>query len=120
MVVELGSEYAVFAQTTYSHMCKRKICICANAESVFVQPWRAVFAHSSPHCPLTPCHRWNTNIEQAKNEEKFNSCQPSRSHSSFEVRQIFILDDSWAENIKEHEIYDKIESFYQHILSPNK
>ena len=66
MVVELGSEYAVFAQTT-NH-------ICANAEYVFVQPWRAVFAHSSPHCPLTPCQRLNTNIEQAKNEKKFNSC----------------------------------------------
>ena len=61
MVVELGSEYAVFAQTT-NH-------IWANAEYVFVQPWRAAFAHSSPHCPLTPCQRWNTNIEQAKNEK---------------------------------------------------
>ena len=69
MVVELGSENTVFAQTTNSYLCKRKICICANAESVFVQPWRAVFAHSSPHCPLTPCQRWNTNIEQAKNEK---------------------------------------------------
>ena len=51
------------------YLRKQPIHICANAKSVFVQPWRAVFAHSSPHCPLTPCQRWNTNIEQAKNEK---------------------------------------------------
>ena len=64
------------------YLRKQPIHICANAKSVFVQPWRAVFAHSSPHCPLTPCQRWNTNIEQAKNEKSSILACPQEFTSS--------------------------------------